>query len=160
MIWVWPQYATDTSGEANIMLYIELYLYHVSSYVNLLQVISPIALLHTEHHIKLLDESDGLAMGLFHPWHIDFCGLTLFVQTQVNIFKMAHLAKASLSNFAKPIQETVGFSLNMSSTSLNRAVVYLHNHSQLSEEGSKNPPVTNRLEVNATHFCMYYCAVH
>ncbi|KIM92204.1 hypothetical protein PILCRDRAFT_298 [Piloderma croceum F 1598] len=52
---------------------------------------------------------------------------------------MADAAKASSSDFAKPIE-----TLNMSSTSLDGAAVYLHNHSQLSEEVSINPKMLLR----------------
>jgi hypothetical protein len=62
----------------------------------------------------------------------------LFAQTHFDVFTMANVAKASSSDFAKPIEETGGLSMNMSSTSLDRAAVYLHNHSQLSEEVSIN----------------------
>lgn len=44
----------------------------------------------------------------------------------------------SANNNAKPIQEKIKFSTTMNPTSLDKAVVYLHNHSE-TEEGSVNP---------------------
>jgi phosphatidylserine/phosphatidylglycerophosphate/cardiolipin synthase-like enzyme len=45
---------------------------------------------------------------------------------------------ARLPNIAEQEQEKTEYSVNTSPTSLDRAAVYLHNHDQLSDEGSVN----------------------
>ena len=45
---------------------------------------------------------------------------------------------ARLPNIAEQELEKTGYSVNTSPTSLDRAAVYLHNHDQLSDEGSVN----------------------
>ena len=63
----------------------------------------------------------------------------MFAQVHIDVFKMADSAKPWSSDFVKPIEKTAGFSVNMSSTSLDKAAVYLHNRSQLSKDESINP---------------------
>jgi hypothetical protein len=49
---------------------------------------------------------------------------------------MANSAKKASPNFAKPVQEKIGLNLNMSSTSLDKAAVYLHSHYEVPKQVS------------------------
>ncbi|KIM92208.1 hypothetical protein PILCRDRAFT_301 [Piloderma croceum F 1598] len=79
---------------------------------------------------------DGRTVRLFNTWLVGsnrHITIQLFLQNYIDAFKMV----SSSFNVAKPMQGKIGLSATINTTSLDKAAVYLHNHSK-SEEGSVN----------------------